>query len=120
MLRDFHPISLLPICEKKYWQEYNIAQCASFLVKQSGFETDDSCFNQLLCTKHKIYTPLDDGYVARVVFLDISKAFDKVWHLCSSLKIEAARYSRYYLKNFDRFFKQQKTKSFRVVSSLVD
>ena len=29
---------------------------------------------------HNIYKPFDDGYEVRGVFLDIAKAFDKIWH----------------------------------------
>ena len=47
---------------------------------QSGFKPGDSCINQLLCITHDIYQSLDDGLETRGVFLDISKAFDKVWH----------------------------------------
>ena len=47
---------------------------------ESGFKTGDSYINQLLCTTHNIYQPLDDGLETKDVFLDISKAFDKVWH----------------------------------------
>ena len=47
---------------------------------QSGFKPGDSCTNQLLCINHDIYQSLDDGLETRGVFLDISKAFDKVWH----------------------------------------
>ena len=49
---------------------------------QSGFRPFDSCVNQLLTITHEIfcsfeYNPL---LVVRSTFLDISKAFDKVWH----------------------------------------
>ena len=47
---------------------------------QSGFKTGDSCINQLISVTHEIYKSFDDGYEVRGVFLDISKAFDKVWH----------------------------------------
>ena len=47
---------------------------------QSGFKPGDSCINQLLCITHDIYQSLDDGLETRGVLLDISKAFDKVWH----------------------------------------
>ena len=47
---------------------------------QSGFKQGDSCINQLLSITHDIYQSLDQGYEVRGVFLDISKAFDKVWH----------------------------------------
>ena len=47
---------------------------------QSGFEPGDSCINQLLSIIHEIYSSFDDIFEVRSVFLDISKAFDKVWH----------------------------------------
>ena len=48
--------------------------------KQSGFKPGDSCINQLLSITHEIYKSFDEGLEVRGVFLDISKAFDKVWH----------------------------------------
>ena len=47
---------------------------------QSGFKLGDSCINQLLSIIHEIYESFDVELEARSVFLDISKAFDKVWH----------------------------------------
>ena len=47
---------------------------------QSGFKPGDSCINQLLSITHDIYQSFDNGFEVRGVFLDISKAFDKVWH----------------------------------------
>ena len=47
---------------------------------QLGFKPGDSFINQLLSITHKIYKSFDDGLEVRGVFLDISKAFDKVWH----------------------------------------
>ena len=35
---------------------------------------------QLLELCHKFFSALDERMDARVVYLDISKAFDKVWH----------------------------------------
>ena len=49
-------------------------------ANQSGFKTGDSCINQLIAITHEIYQSFDAGYKVRGVFLDISKAFDKVWH----------------------------------------
>ena len=49
---------------------------------QSGFRPSDLTINQLLYITHKIYTAFE-GFPSRetrAVFLDISKAFDKVWH----------------------------------------
>ena len=46
----------------------------------SRFKPGDSCINQLFSITYNIYKSFDDGYEIRGVFLDISKAFDKVWH----------------------------------------
>ena len=48
--------------------------------KQFGFRPGDSCINQLLSITHNTFTSFDNGLEVRGVFLDISKAFDKVWH----------------------------------------
>ena len=50
------------------------------VTNQSGFKSDDSCINHLLPTTHEIYKSFDDGPEVKSVFLDISKAFDKIWH----------------------------------------
>ena len=47
---------------------------------QSGFKPGDSCTNQLLSNTHQIYKSFDDSHEVGSVFLDMSKAFDKVWH----------------------------------------
>ena len=49
---------------------------------QSGFRSDDSCISQLIAITHDIFAAFDGNpsTETRGVFLDISKAFDKVWH----------------------------------------
>ena len=47
---------------------------------QSGFKIGDSCINQLLAIIHEIFSGFNDNYEVKGVFLDMSKAFDKVWH----------------------------------------
>ena len=47
---------------------------------QSGFKPGDSCINQLLYITYDTYHSLDDDLETRDDFLDISKAFDNVWH----------------------------------------
>ena len=49
---------------------------------QSGFRLSDSCINQLLAITHEIFEAFDCNppLEVRSVFLNISKAFDKVWH----------------------------------------
>ena len=50
------------------------------MQNQSGFKPGDSCTNLLLSITHQIYKFFDDGHEVRSVLLDMSKAFDKVWH----------------------------------------
>lgn len=38
------------------------------------------CCNQLLSIKHDIYKSFGDNFEVKGVFLDISKAFDKLWN----------------------------------------
>ena len=46
---------------------------------QPAFEPGDSFNNHFLSITHQIYKSFDDADEIRSVFLDISKAFDKVW-----------------------------------------
>ena len=50
------------------------------IVKTIWFKPRDSCTNQLLSIAHEILSAFDDGLEVRGVFVDISKAFDRVWH----------------------------------------
>ena len=47
---------------------------------QSGFRPSDSTVNQLSYLYHTICNALDKKKDVQIVFCDISKAFDKVWH----------------------------------------
>ena len=58
--------------------------------KQSGYS--DSCNNQLLSIAQEILSAFDDGHEVRAVFLDISKAFDRVWHEGLLLKLQQTGY----------------------------
>ena len=86
LVRNYRPISLLPICGKIFERIlYNflfnfLNQNGLISPAQSGFKPGDSCINQLLSITHEIYHSIDEGYEIRGVFLDISKAFDKVMH----------------------------------------
>ena len=85
IFKKYRPVSLLPICGKKFERliynnllEYFIDNDL-ISQNQSGFKPGDSCIDQLTSTTHEIYQFFDDGLEVRGVFLDISKAFDKVW-----------------------------------------
>ena len=55
---------------------------------QAGFQPGDSCINQLLSITLEIYHSMDEGYEIYGVFLDISKAFNKVWHKGLAFKLK--------------------------------
>ena len=88
LLTNYRPISLLPVCGKIfekciYNSLYGYLQSNDILSKsQSSFRKGDSCISQLLAITHEIYSNFDaiPSLETRDVFLDISKAFDRVWH----------------------------------------
>ena len=81
-------ISLLPIFSKVFEKiifnkMYTFLQDEQLLnPNKSGFRPSDLCINQLLSITHEISQSLDatPPLEVRLDFLDISKAFDKVWH----------------------------------------
>ena len=82
----YGPVSLLPVCSKVFERLlYNnifsfFSEKDLISPKQSGFRPGDSCTNQLLSIANEILSAFDDSHEVRGVFLDISKAFDRVWH----------------------------------------
>ena len=76
---------------------------------QSGFRANDSCLNQLLPIAHDICTAFD-AYrrtECRGVFLDISKAFNKVWHEGLLFKLKAMGVSNALLELIESFLKNR-------------
>ena len=49
-------------------------------IDQSVFTAGDGTVNQLVIIHDDICKTLDDGNNVYMVFFDISKAFDRVWH----------------------------------------
>ena len=75
---------------------------------QSGFKSGDSCMNQLLAITHEIYKSFDASINVRAVFLDISKAFDKVWHKGLLYKLRQNSISGNLLETLTDFLKDRK------------
>ena len=88
LVENYRPISLLPILSKIFERIvfknlYNHLISNDLISKnQSGFRPGDSCTNQLLFLINEIHKAFDDKdcLEVRSVYLDMSKAFDKVWH----------------------------------------
>ena len=109
-LNNYHPVSLLPICGKIF--ERTIFNVFAFLEnnnlltpKQSGFRPNDSCVSQVLSIVHSVYSDFDlnPSLEVRGNFLDISKAFDKVWHEGILYKLESLDITGNLLKLFQSF-----------------
>ena len=73
--------------------------------KQSGFRPGDSTVNQLIAITQQIHTAFEKfpSYETRAVFLDISKAFDKVWHEGLLFKLKSSGISGDLLKLIQSF-----------------
>ena len=86
VVKNYRPISLLPVSSKIFERLLNDSMFNFFTVNslisknQSEFKPCDCCTNQLLSITHKIYKSFEDGHEVRSMFLDMSKAFDKVWY----------------------------------------
>ena len=93
---NYRPVSLLCTSEKVFVRAifkhvYNHFRDNNILTSlQSGFIPGDSTVNQLTFLYNTFSQALDFGKEVRVVFCDISKAFDRVWHEGLLKKLEAA------------------------------
>ena len=84
ILKNCLPISFVPIAGKIFERLLDDKIFEFFIENnlisknQSEFRTVSFCINRLLSITHEIYQSFDGSLEVRVVFLDTSKAFDKV------------------------------------------
>ncbi len=119
LIKNYRPISLLPVFGKMfekviYSSIYEYLEKNGLLsAKQSGFRPGDSTINQLLAITHEIFTAFDCNppLDVRSVYLDISKAFDRVWHDGLIFKIQRCGISGKLLQLLASFLseRQQRT-----------
>ena len=111
---NYRPISLLSNLDKalerlvfKYL--YNHFLDNNILTSfQSGFSLGDSTVNQLTYLYDTFCHALDSGKEIRVVFCDISKAFDRVWHSGLIHKLKAAGVTGNLLQWFISYLENRK------------
>ena len=76
-------------------------------TRQSGSRPGDSCIYQLISITSDIYKNFENQDETRAVFLDISKAFDKVWHEGLIYKLKSNGISGNLLSFFDDYIKNR-------------
>lgn len=85
-INNYRPVSILPCLSKilerivfkhvfNYFRDNNL-----LTPHQSGFRPGDSTVNQLSYLYHVFAHALDNKKELKIVFCDISKAFDRCWH----------------------------------------
>ena len=113
---NYRPISLLPICGKMLEKTivndlYSYLNANNLITKnQSGFRPGDSPTNQLLFPVDEIHQAFEDtkSLEVRAVFLDISKAFDKVWYDGLIFKLKQNGIYGSLLKFFENYLHNRK------------
>ena len=104
-------MSLLPVNNKIFERLiFNslyrfVEENSSFCSNQSAFRKTDSCVNQLLSILHEIYESFDNFPSLEMCseFLDMSKAFDRVWHKGLIYKLKTIGVSNNLLALFQSF-----------------
>ena len=110
---NYRPISLLSCLGKlmervvykhlyNHFVSHNLIYC-----KQSGFLRGHSTVFQLIDIFDQIARSLDDKTVTCMVFCDISKAFDRVWHQGLLFKLKENGISGNLLKWIESYLSNQ-------------
>ena len=113
LIKNYQPISFFPIFSEVSDRLIYNSLCKYFIQNKfftechSGFMLGDSCVAQLLSITHEIYKGFDynPSVDKRGVFLDILKAFDKVWHDGLILKLQTYGIGGKLLNLFKRYCK---------------
>ena len=93
--KNYRPISLISVigkvmerCVYKHIHNY-LLENNIIINNQSGFTKGDSAIYQLINITNDFGKALDEGKEVRVIFCDISKVFDRVWHQGLLKKLES-------------------------------
>ena len=94
-------------CVHKHISEY-LEENTIISEFQSGFKPTDSTINQLAYLCNEFAKAIDESKEIRVVFLDISKAFDRVWHKGLLAKLRAIGFSENIVEWFSSYLENRK------------
>ena len=84
--KNYRPVSLLSVVSKVFEKLVNnkivdhLEKCGFFSDFQYGFRSSRSTGDHLAVVSDRIATAFNKSGATRAVALDISKAFDRVWH----------------------------------------
>ena len=97
----------------------HFVSCELLNPNQSGFRLNNSTINQLICITHAIFKAFDCNppLDVRSVYLDTSKAFDRVWFDGLIYKSKLFGVSGRFLSRIINFFKDRKLRT--VLNALV-
>ncbi|MCG7868088.1 MAG: reverse transcriptase family protein [Candidatus Thiodiazotropha taylori] len=111
---NYRPISLLSClgklmerCIHKHISNY-LKQNNIITPFQSGFQSGDSTINQLVYLNDTFLNALDKGKEVRIVFCDVSKAFDRVWHKGLLFKLKSVGFSGDILEWFSSYLSNRR------------
>ena len=111
---NYRPISILPtlskVCESII-HERLLSHCTYYKLiteRQAAYLKGDSTITQLLYLIHQIRSSWGKSKIAHGVFLDISAAFDKVWHNGLLAKLEQIGIAGTFLAIFESYLSNRK------------
>ena len=112
-ITSYRPISLLSsiskILEKILVERINKHIVANDILpnEQHGFRAGLSTNHQLYRLKNHIHTKLRNGQSTGIVFCDVEKAFDRVWHDGLVLKMIRHRFPVYIVRIINNFIRNR-------------
>ena len=111
---NYRPISLLPTIGKVlerlvFNRMYSFLTANNLLTwRNSGYKKNDSTINRLIHIVNKIYENLEHKQDTCLVFLDQSKAFDRIHHDSLKYKMKCKGIDGNLLKLMDSYLKDRK------------
>ena len=111
---NYRPVSILS-CTGKLFERAVFKHVYNFLrdnniisIRQSGFKPGDSTVYQLAHLYHEFAEAIHKQKDIRVVFCDISKAFDRVWHIGLLAKLKRIGITDKLLQWFKNYLQDRK------------
>ena len=111
---NYRPISILPSLSKvaeSVIHERLLSHCVYYDIiteRQAAYLKGDSTMTQLLYLVHQIRTSWGKANIAHGCFLDISAAFDKVWHKGLIAKLEQIGIADNFLSLFKSYLSDRR------------